>query len=85
MSTNVPFLSTYSSFTFLYEIKQQPGYSAVKSRKCRNNILLAKDSFKGEKLFMLSLINTKNMVHMAVLEEHEYVESGVFLWKEKMG
>lgn len=74
VSTNVPFLYTYSSFTFLHDIKQQQGYGAVKSRKCRNDILLAKENFKGEKVFMLSLINIKNMVHMAMLEDHEYVE-----------
>lgn len=73
VSTNVPFLSTYSSFTFLHEIKQQQGYSAVKSRTCGNNVLLVKENFKGENLFILSLINIKNMVHMA-REEHEYVE-----------
>lgn len=71
MSTNVP---TYSSLTLFHEIKRQQGYSAVKSRKCGNNILLAKENFKGEKLFMLSLINIKNKAQMAVLEECEYIE-----------
>lgn len=83
--TNVLSLSTYSSFTSLHKIKQQQGYSAVKSRKCGNNILLTKENFKGEKLSMLNLINTKNMVHIAVLEEQEYVESWCVRMKRKNG
>lgn len=83
MSTSVPFLSTYFSFTFLHEIKQQQGYRAVKSRKFGNNILLAKENFNGENLFMMSLINIKNMVHLAVLEEYEYVEPWCVHMKRK--
>lgn len=34
---------------------------------------------------MLNLINTKNMVHIAVLEEQEYVESWCVRMKRKNG
>lgn len=85
MSTKVPFLSSHSSFSFLHEVKQQQGHSAVKSRTCGNNILLVKENFKGEKLFIWSLINIKNMVHMAELKEHDCVESWCVYMKRQNG